>query len=116
MDVPGNLVGAWSSPGPTAVLLCRPNLTITAAGPGHALWTSGNTRFTAPYGTYDATLSVQEVIALVGSDGIASGQTITVAIPKAGYASYRFRLTLNYSVEGTGKTGSATAEFACEAP
>jgi hypothetical protein len=114
LQVPGTVTGTWGQPG--SILLCRPDLSVTAAGPGHATWTGGSATFSAPYGTYPFTYTAAEIAFMVGSDGISGGESLTVPVPKAGYASFRYAFTFNYTVDGTGKTGSASAAFDCNAP
>ncbi|SOD02151.1 hypothetical protein SAMN05216486_10275 [bacterium JGI 053] len=114
MQVPGTVTGTWGQPG--SILLCRPDLVMKAAGPGHATWTGGTATLSAPYGSYPSTYSAADIAFQTGTDGISGGETLTVPVPKAGYASFRWSFTFNYTVDGTGKAGNASAAFDCKAP
>jgi hypothetical protein len=116
LQVPATITGSWSSGQAGSMLLCRPDLTMAATGEGRATWTGGSGTFSADYGTYPATYTAADVAQITGVDGISAGQSAVVAVPKAGYASFRYALTVNYTVAGTGRSGSANAAFDCKAP
>ncbi|HKP77483.1 MAG TPA: hypothetical protein VJT67_18270 [Longimicrobiaceae bacterium] len=110
----GNGVGYWANPG--QILTCKPNMTLEATGAGHAIWTGGTSRLTAPYGTYDFAYTAEEVSTMLGAADITAGQTLTAPIIRTGYASFKVNVSFAYAVEGTGQTGTAGGSFDCEAP
>lgn len=114
LQLPGTVVGAWSNPG--QILNCSPEMTLTATGQGKAVWTGGTSRFTAPYGDYDSTYTAEEVASMAGAPEISAGQTLTTVLHRTGYASFHVQVRFDYTVEGTGQTGTATGGYDCEAP
>ncbi|MFL5542379.1 MAG: hypothetical protein ACJ8J0_25555 [Longimicrobiaceae bacterium] len=114
LDLPGTVVGTWADPG--QILNCRPEMTVTATGQGKAVWTGGTSHFTAGYGDYDFTYTASDVAFMVGAPEISAGQTLTVVLPRSGYATFHVSVKFNYTVDGTGQTGSASAGFDCKAP
>jgi hypothetical protein len=116
LHFPGTVTGSWSPGQPASVLLCRPDLEMSATGAGRASWTGGTGTLSADYGSYPANYTAADVAQITGVAGISAGESVVVAVPKAGYASFRYAITLYYTVEGSAGTGSASAAFDCEAP
>jgi hypothetical protein len=114
LQLPPQVIGTWVKPGD--FLTCRPDLVVSASGEGHATFTGGSSLLSAPYGDTTNDYSAGDMTQILGAPGIDGGGDYTVTLPKAGYASFRFTLTVRYTDDATGAAGSSSVSFDCEAP
>jgi hypothetical protein len=109
------LAGRWE-PDIYGYLVCRFPVQVASTGSGTLVLTGATYTLVAAYGSYERTWTSDDLARFLGSDHVASGQTLAGTIPIAGAASFHGTITLQYAASAESPIATTSASYACNAP